>query len=138
MRIDSPMTLMKDTRIVSRNDALFRAVFTEAGIGIAILDRTGQAIEINPALDAILSQNQLLKFEQILPEGLKSLVPMIDRSANGLCCERKLGTFQFQDFWIHVTVSAVRDEAGQILHMIAIIEDISAHKQSEIVSPGVV
>jgi len=131
MRIDAPIKLIKDTRIVSRNDALFRAVFTEAGIGIAILDAKGQAIEINPALDTLLSQNQMRSFLGILPEGQNSLLPLIERSVNGICFERKLSSFQFQDYWVHVTVTAVRDDSGAIEHMIGIVEDISAHKQSE-------
>lgn len=131
MRLNSGAVMMKDAGLIGRNDALFRAVFNEAGIGIAVLDSSGRVMDVNHTLDSILSQNRISAFADLLPEGQASLGPLLERSADGLCFERKLSSFQYQDYWVHVTISAVRDEHGAILHMIGIVEDISAHKQSE-------
>ena len=131
MGMEFQTALKKEIGIMGGNDSLFHVVFSEAGIGIGLLDAQGQAVEINQTLAAMLAQNRIGSVLGLLPDGLSSLKPILAGNADCLRFERKLSTFQFQDFWVGVTVSPIRGGDGTVSHLIGLVEDISAQKQSE-------
>ncbi len=125
---------------LQHSEALFRRTFDEAPIGAAIVAPDGAFRRVNAALCHFLgyTEAELLGHNFVaitmaddLPAGralvgrlLRGEIHAFDQEKRYL---RKDGTV----VWGRVSVSLVRDIAGQPLHLVPIIQDITARKQAE-------
>ncbi|WP_051581092.1 putative bifunctional diguanylate cyclase/phosphodiesterase [Pseudonocardia acaciae] len=112
----------------------FRTIFTEAGVGIAIAALDGRVLDVNPALlrlfggaDPRSSPRPIT--DHVHPEDAPGLVTELGELAGGVRDSlRSEVRFVRPDgvvVWTYLTVSLVRDDAGQPDYLIGVIEDVT-------------
>ncbi len=118
----------------------FRSAFDGAPIGIALVSTIGQWLKVNRALSKMLgySENELLAtdFQHIThPDDLKADLDYVERMLAG-----KISSYQMEKRYYHkrrdivhamLSVSLVRNVAGEPLYFVAQIENISERKLHE-------
>ena len=116
------------------SEARFRAVFAGAAIGIGLGDAQGNILDANPALRKMLgyTTRQMRKRnvgDFMHPEDVQKVWVLYEQLIRG---ERE--SFQTakqflrsdgSDIWTHLTVSLIRDQAGNPEFQIAVIEDVT-------------
>lgn len=121
-------------------DQQFRATFEQAPVGIAHVGLDGGWLRVNRRYCEILGyeRDELLKlsFQQLThPEDLAADLAQAGRLMAGEIDSyslekryiRKDGTL----IWVNLTGSAIRDESGNLLCLLAVAEEISARKSAE-------
>ena len=125
---------------LQRSEALFRSTFDKAPIGAAIVGRDRVFQRVNTALCRFLGypapelQGKPIT-EVTHPDDVVDTVAQIRRLLGG-----EVASFEIEKRYLHkdgaivwgrVSVSLVRDADGRPLHLVPIIQDITAHKQAE-------
>ncbi len=117
-----------------------RTIFEQAPIGIALIDRDGRYLAVNPArrrmlgyeADDLIGRHYL---EVTHPDDVE-----LDQEINRQAADAGQGGFQVEKrflrkdgsvVWSHVTVRTLRDESGDIRYSISITEDVTARKEAE-------
>jgi len=124
------------------SEALFRAVFEHAAIGIAQVDLSGRFLQINREFCRVIgySQEEILAqhmtYQQItLPEDLLQEAETIARLLHGdidqYSVEKRYLHKMGQVVWVNLSVHLLRDDAQQPLYYISAVQDISARKLAE-------
>ncbi|UUR08437.1 PAS domain S-box protein [Sphingomonas glaciei] len=125
---------------VQEAEARYRAVFEQAGVGVARVSPDGVFLEVNDRYCQIVrrSREDFLgsSWQQIThPDDLEA-----DRSKADAMRRGEIGGYSVEkrylapdgsDTWINLTVGAEYDEKGQLLFFIPIVEDIGARKAVE-------
>lgn len=123
------------------NEAIFKATFELAAVGIAHVAPDGQFLRINQKFCEIVGydQNEMmaLSFQAIThPDDLDSDLAQVQHVLAG---EGETYTLEKRYFrkdgsivWVDLTVSLVRDENGEPQYLIAVVADISAQKLAEV------
>ncbi|MEO7196163.1 MAG: EAL domain-containing protein [Pseudonocardiaceae bacterium] len=117
------------------SEAKFRAMFTEAAIGIGIGDLDGNITDANPALLRMFGYT-LEEFTQlnvvrsmVHPEDATSVWETYDELIRGerdhFRLEKRYYRRDGSEIWTDLTVSLVRDEAGEPAYQVGMLEDIS-------------
>ncbi|BBE50431.1 putative signaling protein [Ferriphaselus amnicola] len=123
-----------------RQEALFRATFEQAAVGVAHVATDGRWLRVNQNLCAILgySADELLKltFSDIThPSDVGNdatlLFEMLAGKFDDHHVEKRYLHKDGSPVWVDLTLSLVRDETGSPEYFIAIIVDISARKLAE-------
>lgn len=125
---------------LAQSEAQFRSALQHAPIGMALVSLEGRFLQVNAALCAIVdyppAELMQLTFMQItVPEDLDADMENLQRLIAGEIASYKMEKRYYRKdgsvVWVQLTVSALRDAAGKLLHFIAQIEDIHERKQSE-------
>src|SRR5207253_721208 len=116
------------------SEARFRSAFDYAPIGMALVGLDGRLLQVNQALCAIIGESPAA----LLARDLPALTHPADRQDLRAHLARlvagAIGSFQIEQRYLHapgpavpvlVSVSLVRDAAGQALYFIAQILDIA-------------
>jgi PAS domain S-box-containing protein len=118
----------------------FRAIFEGGPVGIALLDREGRYLSVNPVRQRMLGYTEDdLRGRHYLEVTHPDDIEM-DRQINEEA--ERIGRDQYQlekrfvrstgeTIWSRITVAIVRDEAGAHEYSVSIAEDITAHKKIE-------
>jgi diguanylate cyclase (GGDEF)-like protein/PAS domain S-box-containing protein len=122
---------------LAASEAKFRAMFTEAAIGIGIGDLEGNITDANPALQRMfgysLEQFTRLKVSAMVhPED----VPSVWQTYAELVCgerdhfrmEKRFYRSDGGEIWTNLTVSLVRDENNEPAYQVAMLEDVSERR----------
>ena len=118
----------------------FRRAFEDAGIGMALVGLDGRWLRVNRALCEIVgySEPELLArtFQDIthpadLDADLGHVRDLIAGEHRSYKMEKRYLHRDGHSVWIHLTGSLMRDAAGQPLHFVAQIEDITTRKHLE-------
>ena len=122
------------------SEARLQAMFDQAMVGIAIVDRAGRFLEVNDKMCAIVARK---------PEDLlRSTCAALTHPDDWHCNERlmkEVGDQQRASFnvekryakpdgswvWVHVTVSPLRNERGDIERLMAVVQDISERRAAQ-------
>lgn len=139
-----------EQRVAERTEELrnseqrFRAVFENSALGLVVTDGQGHALQYNAALDHFLGLEQVLTarrdhaadFEKVThPDDLavsRDVYALLDSGQSDRAqLEKRYIRSDGQVVWGRVTFSAVRDQAGQLEFIVAIVEDITALRQAE-------
>lgn len=126
-------------QLLKQSEAQFKAIFESSSIGICLVDIKGKIVNINPALCEILKYDyhELIQksfanyicFENGDVELYKQLmVSKIER----LEIERQLLYKNGGQFWSHLSISLIVSADGKPKFFLAIIEDISERKKTEL------
>ncbi|MDQ4001529.1 MAG: PAS domain S-box protein [Actinomycetota bacterium] len=117
------------------------ATFELAGVGTAQADpATGRLLRVNPKLCEITgySKEELLgmTFTQIThPEDRQKNIEGFQQTVRGETseyeAEKRYVRKDGQDVWVSVNTTIIRDEAGQPLRTLAVIQDITGRMQAE-------
>ncbi|MGY4514453.1 PAS domain S-box-containing protein [Lysobacter sp. HA18] len=124
----------------TEREALFRATFEQAPVGIAHVGLDGRWLRVNRTLCDFLGHpvDQLLtlSFQDIthpadLDGDLALLQQLLDGRIERYEMRKRYLHRDGHSLWAHLTVSLRRNEAGAPLHFISIIEDISSTIEAE-------
>ncbi len=117
----------------------FRNTFDHAGIGMAVVGLDGRWLRVNHAILRILGyeETELLAktFQDIThPEDLDADLGQLRRLLAGEIVSYQMEKRYFHraghTVWARLTVSLVRDEAGQPRHFVSQVEDITDRKRA--------
>lgn len=120
--------------------ARFRAVFENAGIGIAIADKSGRLLETNAAVQNMLgySAEELRGkhyAEVTHPDDLEREIalsqPLLDGTSSGLQLEKRYIHRDGHVMWGRMTLTVVNDSTNDQDFAVVMVEDITARKQFE-------
>jgi len=114
------------------SEARFRAMFSDAAIGIGITDTAGRLLEVNPAMAAMLDfrpeqmhDHDLVEFlhPDDPPELRNYFDDMVTGKRDHYRIERRFRKRDGTALWTNVTVSLVRDEGGAPQLLVGMVED---------------
>ncbi len=126
---------------LQRSEARFRAVFEGAAIGMAISDMNGRLLKVNPALERMLgyTEDELSRMaisDYSHPDDVKIQQALDDETVAG-----KRDRYQIEKryirkggqpiMWGRMSHSVARDEKGELLFYIGMVEDITEQKQAQ-------
>jgi PAS domain S-box-containing protein len=121
-------------------EAELEAVWRHAGLGVALVDRDGSITRLNPAFERLfgaahaaytgMSLTACSHEEERDAEQLRFARLMASDEA-AYQSEHRFQRHDGTSFWGRVTVSAIRDHAGQTTGAMAILEDVSGRRQAE-------
>lgn len=118
----------------------FRRVFEEGPMGLALVASDYRFLKVNDALCQMVgyAEPELLglTFADIThPDDLQADVKLADQLlANQIPyyqMEKRYFKKSGEIIWVHLTGSVIRDQQGDILYALAMVEDITASKQAE-------
>jgi diguanylate cyclase (GGDEF)-like protein/PAS domain S-box-containing protein len=121
-----------------QSEARFRAVFTDAAVGIGIGDVEGRIIEVNPALVELFgytaeefSRRNVGEFMH--PQDAASIwedyQALMEGRLESFRGEKRFYRSDGVALWTNLTVSLIRSEDGRPNYQVAIIQDVTAHHQ---------
>jgi len=114
-------------RSLRDSEARFRKTFELAGSGIAHLDLDGRFLRVNRKLCEILGYAE----SELTGRSLHELaLPVVPEAADG-SAERRFRRKDGRSVWVAMSVAPVRDAAGAPQYEIAVLDDITARKESE-------
>ncbi len=122
------------------SEALTRATFEQAAVGIAHVGLDYRVMRANPRLCEILGYTpqelQQFSFKDLTyPDEMEKSLAHADRALRGECDSYTLEkSYRHKDgsaVPVHLTVSLVRDEFDAPRHFIAIIQDLSERQKAE-------
>ncbi len=138
--LESASRVMSVERYLEQSEAVFERVFAQAAVGIAIISPEGQWLRVNQSLCTIVGYSEAelrtKTFQQItVPEDIDDDLALIAQLISGAIATYTLEKrYLHRDggiVWVELTVSLMRDAAGQPLQFISVISDIHARKQAE-------
>ncbi len=131
--------LRQRTSALAENEARFRSVFEQSAVGISQIGLDGRLIGVNDWLCKMLGYTReecLEKTFRVLthPDDLAVEEQLITELLNGTRrdyrLEKRVIMKSGAPVWVRVTSAPVRGAAGELLHRVSIIEDITASRQA--------
>lgn len=123
---------------LAASEAKFRAMFTEAKIGIGIGDLDGNITDANPALQQMFGYTheeftRLNVRSMVHPDDAESVWQAYEELIRGerdhFRVEKRYFRADGGEIWTDLTVSLVRDETGAPAYQVALLEDISERRR---------
>lgn len=120
----------------------FRAIFDQAAVGIGLLTADGQLTRFNQRFVDIVgySEAELLAMQDPIhtlthPDDRATeesqLAELLDGQRSVYEMEKRYVCKDGREVWVHLTASALRDEAGRVEQLIGVVEDITDRKEAE-------
>ncbi len=119
---------------LSKSEALFRAMFDQAALGIALISLDGQFLQVNPALCRLTgySDEELIqmRFQDITyPDDLVNdwnhAQRVLTQEISSYSLEKRYIRKDGSMIWVNLTSSAVCNDEGEAQYAFGIVEDIS-------------
>ncbi|GAB4516154.1 MAG: hypothetical protein Tsb0020_34810 [Haliangiales bacterium] len=120
--------------------ATFRAVYTNAGLGIILRRPDGALIDCNPTFELMIGHStedlhSLALADYIADEDLDPPADPHKRLLEGDCSayeiDRRYRRADGETLYARVTVSAVVDDAGRVVQLVEMVTDITDRKRME-------
>lgn len=121
-------------------EARFRNAFENAPIGVAIVGLDGRFLLVNRSLSALLGYGEEallgVTFQEIThPEDIETSLDLVRRVMEGevasYSTEKRYLNAAGEPVWVSLSVSLVRDAAGEPLYFVDQIQDITGRKLAE-------
>lgn len=128
-------------RLLANSEVKYRAVFEQAGVGVARVSLQGPFLEVNNRYCTILGRSceELIGKDWVTvtaPDDLAADAENFERllagEASNYSNERRYVAKDGSDIWVNLTISLVRDAQGVPAFFVAVAEDITARKQAEL------
>jgi PAS domain S-box-containing protein len=125
----------------AEREQIFLSTFNQAAIGMAYLTPDGRWRRVNPKLTEIVGytaeQMQQMNFVELVYANDKALaieahLRVLIPEQESVMHEQRLVRKDGSICWTNVTSSLVRNNEGEPLYIMAVIEDITARKQAEL------
>lgn len=123
-----------------QSEERFRKIFEESPIGMAILGLDQKVIKINAVLSQMFGYSEI----ELISQSLSFLTHPQDQAASDRLAQYlyrgQLSSYQLekrcitknqQIIWVALNASVVKDQDGQILHVLIMIRDITKQKASQ-------
>jgi PAS domain S-box-containing protein/putative nucleotidyltransferase with HDIG domain len=133
-------SLIETESALRKSEEKFRRIFETSGLGITISDMSGHFITGNPAIEKILGYD-LDEFSKLSipeishPEDIQENMQMLAEYKSGerdsFILEKRVIRKDGSLVWGKLISTVVRDENGEPLFTIGMLEDITERKQSE-------
>jgi len=123
-----------------RNEALSRATFDQAAVGMNFVSLDGHFLRVNPRYCQMVgySQEELLRlrFQDItyphdLTEEREQAARLMDGRDATTSYNKRYIRKDGSLAWFHVTASLLRSESGEPLHFVGVVEDVTERLHSE-------
>ena len=132
----------RKNQAVRDSEALLRAVFDNAAVGIAQLDTHGHFLQVNPYFAAFLRHDAQalvkdgLTFEHVtlpadLPASLAAVQRLLAGEVTHVTLEKRYLTADEEQVWGSLALHLVRDADGLPAYFIAALHDITDRKRAE-------
>ncbi|HEY9725233.1 MAG TPA: PAS domain S-box protein [Chroococcales cyanobacterium] len=122
-----------------QSEELFRRVFDETPVGMALATCEGSFFRVNRALQDMLgySESELMTLDckaVTHPDDWERKLPYLEQLERG-----EIDSFQIEErylkknreiLWGKLTSMVLRDKSGEILHAVGLVEDITERKQA--------
>ena len=128
-------------KLLANSEVKYRAVFEQAGVGVARISLQGPFLEVNNRYCAILGRSR----EELIGEGwgtatdpediaadAENFEQLLAGEASNYSIERRYVGNDGGDTWVTLTVSLVRDAQSVPAFFVAVAEDITTRKQAEL------
>ena len=116
-----------------KSEADFRSIFELSPVGIANISRHGDFIRANRSLETILGYTeeelQRLKFSDVIYPDEETFI--MENQADYAEVQKRCISKTGKIIWIQVYISTVRNEDGELLHYIVIMDDVTEQKIAE-------
>jgi PAS domain S-box-containing protein len=118
----------------------FRAIFEQAGVGLAEVALDGRLMRVNQRLCEILHRTRdellALRFQDIseatdLRDDLARLERLVAGETTGYSMEKRYVRPDGQHVWAELSVSLLRGPEGEPRHFVSVVQDIQARKDAE-------
>ncbi len=128
------------TEALRASEQRFRSIFEASPLGIALIDLNGRLLQVNPSLCAMLgySEAELLNrsiFEVTHPddrsEESRLFAAALNNEVVSIKREKRYLRKDGSSFWGSLTATTIRDQDGNILTGVGMVEDISDRKRVE-------
>ena len=124
---------------LKQSEAQFRAIFERSSMGICLVDIKGRIVDINPALCEILrydfdqlSQKNFADYICFKQGDLELYKQLMLGQFERLEIERQLLHKDGSTVWTHLSISLIVRTNGKPKFFLAIVEDISKRKETEL------
>ena len=128
------------TEALRASEARFRAIYENAGIGIALADLEGRLVDCNAAFEDMLGYS----VDALRGRHFRDLTHPEDLAADAALA-RELVTGQRQSYqlekrylradggivWANLTVSLIADQEGEPRYAVGLVEDVTERKQAQ-------
>lgn len=132
--------LARESRELSRSEQRLRAIFENAALGITELDAQDRITAANRRFEELIGYSQeelrgMSVHELTDPEdrpGTQQLYARLHEAGLDIAdYEKRYLRRDGTSVWVHVTVSAIRDDEGHFHRAISTVEDITKRKEAE-------
>ncbi|MFC1421054.1 putative bifunctional diguanylate cyclase/phosphodiesterase [Streptacidiphilus cavernicola] len=120
------------TEALHASESRFRAAFTDAGIGMALVDAEDRIIEANPALAAMLGHTvpELIRLHihellDVEDDPRQAYLELLHGDRDRLRLEKRLKHRRGHTVWTNITISLIRYADGRPQYTLAMVEDVS-------------
>lgn len=122
-------------------EELFHSTFSHAPVGMAIIDVKGNIIQVNKNLYEILgySKKELLnsnfnRFSHFEDKSISNsyIREVLDGKRESFKVDKRYIHKKGSIIWTQISVSAVKNESGEIIHFVVQIQDITDRKKNEL------
>lgn len=125
---------------LSESEARFQSIFEQATVGVAHVTLEGRIVLVNHRFAELVGRPhdavQSGRLDELVPggngpadsEGIRRLLAGDSRAYTS---ERRIVRGDGEAAWVYCTVSVVRGTCGPPRHLLVLLEDITARKQSE-------
>ena len=119
-------------------EARFRAAFESSAIGMGLLSLDRKILQVNDAvvkMSGYAEEELLQRYDQenVFPEdrdiGMDLFQDLLNGRRDSFQVERRYIRKSGDVFWARLTLSAVRDDQGNALYLVGMIDDIDAQKK---------
>jgi len=135
----SQRVLAEDAR--HHSDIQFRAIFENSPIGIGLTDTQGKIIDINPALSQMFGYskeevwgrqvNDYISLKEFRRD-IRGYEEFISGKSKRWETEKRLRHKNGKFLWIGISLSTIPGKNGETKFLLAMVEDISQRKQTEL------
>ena len=128
------------TAELATSEERFRATFEQAAVGVAHVAPDGRFLRVNQRFCDIVgySHEEMLErahqditHPEDLGADLDQARQLLDGEAETYSMEKRYVRKDGETVWVNLTVSLVRDDAGEPRWFVAVVEDIAKRKQGE-------
>lgn len=129
----------RDALALIESEARFRAAFESSAIGMALTTLEGKFLKLNAAICKMsgFSEHELAhrtEFDFAYPDdievGREFLIEIMEGKRDSYQVERRFVRKSGEVFWARLTLSAVRNEQGQAIYYVTLVEDIDGQKKT--------
>ena len=122
---------------LAQSEALFRSTFEQAAVGIAHVGLDGRWLRLNDRFCRMLGYSeaelQAMTFQDVTHPGdlatdLDKVRAMVAGRIDAYSMEKRYYRKGGEPFWVHLTVSMLREADGTPRHFVSVVEDISDRK----------